>query len=199
MGMKMSLVFIEGITATPFYDILKEIGFSFVDFRGRTSMMEIALPNEFTLGIGTFGNCTVLAHYDLTMSIIEPEIALEEYEWKRVLDFFFINRNLLATYLLSTTNGYGFAYIENLSVKRRKIGDYEVKPIESGEPLAEEREYLNASFIDENGNRIFKVGDENYTHDQIGENIVLSLIERFTNKLSGELWEIEMEEYYVEK
>jgi hypothetical protein len=202
MGIRLSLILIEGQSTASPEQIAKTLGFSEVYTEGKTTLDTIIYPDENVMGIGYFGRCTlVVADHDLPFSVIESDMANNYYHWQDLLSEHFAGKEMIAAFLQSTVNGYGFAYVDKEGRKvRTKLGDYEQSPmIETGEPIAAEEEYLKNSFINDGNERIYKLDSEEYTEDQIGESIVLTLIEQFSGEDSGLLWQTEVERFSVYK
>jgi hypothetical protein len=75
----------------------------------------------------------------------------------------------------------GFSIVRNGAKLRVKSGDSDSgTTIDEGQPIEQELSLLSQSYISPDGKRVYKLGDELYNEDQVGENIIFEIFGRYT-------------------
>jgi hypothetical protein len=191
MGMKMNALVIKGRPNCTSLELVQSLGFENAKWIEDSVVEVYIFPDNNILTVAYWDDYTVLTNSELAWYLIEPELTSTSFRVDNALKHF-QKQDALAIYLQSTVNGYGFSLVEEGRVKRSIIGQYEIEPMERGpRTLIEEKYHKMAEVI--NGELIFNYEGEQYTHDAIGESIVLDQLEDFTGKGSGEIHELKTE------
>jgi hypothetical protein len=108
---------------------------------------------------------------------------ISESETEKILKRTFPNSEICSIVLQSTVNLWAYSVIKNGQKIRTRAGSADDGTfIEIGEPLEEEKNLLNKSTVDNEGNRTYLLEDfpdEQFTEDQVGENFVFAICSRY--------------------
>ncbi|HNI43345.1 MAG TPA: hypothetical protein PK230_01535 [Chitinophagales bacterium] len=179
MGWKLSAIIIQNPSSINHEELLHNLGYEQLT-RIEDEYFEVAkyrYKNE--VYIGTYKNNLIICNSDIVWDFWKQEEQMAEKILKRL----FPNSEICAVGLLSTVNFWGFSVINNGQRIRVRAGggDNERNHIEIGLPLEEEKKLLNQSLIDENGERVYFLNDDNNpsSEDQVGELFVFAICERY--------------------
>lgn len=192
MGWKASLVIINQTVDIPTPKLIRQLGGGRLTARAESTLEDAIYPDDDKLYIGFYKGNTLICDADLPLIFYDE--ALSEVE----LNFIglFPNAEILALNLNSFDNFYGYVLISQGQKIRAKMGDSEVPlRFELGEPLPEEQPLYRNSVLQSAGNRVFRLDDEPYSEDAIGEEFVFEVAKRF---LGGRLDSDELDELMFE-
>lgn len=196
MGIKKSLLIVEGKPKCSTFELVQSFGFENITFQDNDSMSNYINPEPNFVAVAYWNNFTVIAHETLPFSMIEQDFARRRFFHEITLRRYFESRNTLAVLLHSVTNTYGMSL--NKDKKHSQLYGYHgSSPWTYGEKTQIQLDYLKSSYKNTNGEVIYLIDGEKYTHDQIGEDIILWNIEEFVGKPSGYLYDLEAEIFKV--
>lgn len=186
MGLKMSVVIIEGRPKCTVPELIESFGFKNVLFNREDIFGNDLYPGKGIVAVSPGKNYTVIAHDTLPVSIINPDFSDKQYFYEITLRRYFETGNMMAVLLHSVTNTYGMSMQKNGSYSFL-YGSSGGLHRSKGRKTKIELDYLENSFTNEEGQTIFRVDGDEYTTDQLGENMVLWNVEDFTGLPSGTL------------
>ncbi|WP_452224407.1 DUF6928 family protein [Lacinutrix chionoecetis] len=179
MGWKLSAIFINTNKQIDEIELFQNLGFENVKPIASKAFEEILNPVEGELYIGSYKGTTILCIPALPYSFLEEGLKQEEV----VLVNAFPDTEISGLMLHSVVNFYGYTLIKNgekIRVKGGSADDGVV--VDFGPPLQEEIAILKKSKLNADGDRIYRLDDypdEDFTEDQLGENFVFELSERY--------------------
>lgn len=196
MGLKKSILILEGKPSCSTIELIESFGFRNIMFHKVATLDNYIDPEEGFIAVAFWNEFTVIAHNMLPLSMIELDYSNRRYFQEVTIRRYFETKNSLAVILQSTTNSYGMSLLKDGKYSGI-FGSDNSNPWEWGERTQIELDYLQNSYINSSGKTIFKIKEEDYTHDQLGENIILWNIENFVKKPTIELHQLEAEVYKI--
>lgn len=195
MGWKVSCVLIKPSSIITNEQVLLGFGFYNHRFVGNDELEEVLFPVDDIIHIGRTENTIVITHQQLAFELLDEKCNLDKYPIFRT----FSDIKICTLVLHSVINYFGFSLIKERELKRLKTGDAENGTVSDfGRVLPEENDLLSRSFISEDGRRLYRLDEfpeELFTEDQVGENYVLNLFKKYTNKSISELYSLRMKGY----
>ncbi len=162
--------------------LLSDLGFASLTPLGERPYEQAIWPDKDTVWVGSCGDCLMISARGLSDLFFQPEPA------PRVQALFrrFPHSEVAAVTLHSVVNLWGFALFRDGRPLRRKAGSADDGTFEdTGDPLPEERDLLAKSTRNADGKRVYRLPefpDEDFTEDQVGEEYVFKVFERFTGE-----------------
>lgn len=190
MGLKMSIVVIEGKPKCTVPELVESLGFRNISFLEDAPFSQYINPAPGYIAVAFWKDFTVIAHDHLPMSMINLDFADKQYFNEATLRRYFETKNNMAVLLHSVSNTYGMSKRSGNSFSM-VYGHCGGLHISRGEKTEIEKKYLENSYTDPDGETLFRIDGRDFTRDQIGENIVLWNLEDFTGMPSGELFDLQ--------
>lgn len=190
MGLKKNIVIFEGRSKCSEFDLIESLGFRNISLNQNTSLGNYIDPEEGFIAIAYWNNFTVIAHSTLPISMINLDFSRRRYFAEITLRRYFETKNTLAALLHSATNSYGMC-LRKGNKYSTLFGHSGGQSYTGGERTQIELDYLNNSYENSAGETIYKIDGEEFTHDQIGENIILWNIRHFCGSPPGELYQLD--------
>lgn len=179
MGWKASIIIINKPTVIDNETLLRDLGLTDLKMIKEEVLEVVINPNNKKVYIGTYQENLLICISDLPMQLIESK----ESEAEKILKNTFPHSEICSIVLHSVVNLWGYSVIKNSVKIRARAGSADDGTfIELGEPLDEEKELLSKSTIDTNGTRTYlfeDFPDEPFTEDQVGENFVFAISNRY--------------------
>jgi len=180
MGWKLSSIFIKPETDINYEILLEEIGFSNFKQIDDQPYDRAIFPDADKVYIGTYKNNLIISACDLPFEFLNKSLSVLEEK----LITLFPHGEICAATLNSTTNSWGYSIIKDGKKIRAKAGDFNNGTIlDFGAPLEEEMELLSKSRLNQDGIRMYYLGnnsEEGYFEHQVGESFVFAIIKRYT-------------------
>ncbi len=162
--------------------LLHGLGFAPLTPLGVRRFEQAIWPDKGAIWVGSAGDCLLISARGLSDAFFEPKPApLVRSLFRR-----FPHSEIAAVTLHSVVNLWGFALFRDGAPLRRKAGSADDGTFEdSGDPLPEESQLLAKSTRDAKGQRVYRLPefpDEDMNEDQVGEEYVFKIFERFTGE-----------------
>ena len=135
-------------------------------------------PDEDKVYIAQHKNNLLICAPDIPMHFFEDELS----DIENILITQFPHTEICALILQSVVNQWGYSIIKNgVKIRARAGSSKDGTFVEFGEPLKEESNLLHQSYINEDGEKLYRIHNdkESYTEDQAGENFVFAIFERY--------------------
>ena len=162
--------------------LLRELGFTRLAPVGERRYERAIWPDKNTVWVGLAGDCLMISARGLS----DPFFTDRPTPLTDALFHRFAGADVAAVTLHSVVNLWGFAVFRNGRALRRKAGSADDGTFEDwGSPLPEEEDLLANSLLDVDGERIYRLPqlpDEELTEDQVGEEYVFKIFERFAGE-----------------
>ncbi|MES2701351.1 MAG: hypothetical protein V4649_01875 [Bacteroidota bacterium] len=179
MGWKASTIIIHNTSRVGDEKLLQELGFSKLTKIKDETFETVINPDDNKIYIGSYRDNIIICDSRIPMQFFEDEETLLEKKFKQV----FPNSEVCAITLHSVVNLWGYSVVIDGKKARARAGSADDGTfLEYGLPLAEEKELLSKSKLDNDGNRIYVFDDcpgEIFSEDQVGENFVFSVCKRY--------------------
>lgn len=180
MGWKASMIIVNNPTSFDYDLILNKLGFKGYSLYNSKNVGDIFyFYSNNEVYIGEYKNNLIICNWILPENLLLDKSTDMEIN----LLSLFPSSEICVIELVSTVNFWGFKIFKNQKLIRHKVGDADQGTlIDIGEPLPEELELLNKSFIDDEGNRKYNLEedeDEPYSEDQVGEEFVFEIVSRY--------------------
>ncbi|WP_055444916.1 DUF6928 family protein [Lacinutrix himadriensis] len=179
MGWKLSTIFINSNKEINDVELFNSLGFQDITPIEPKAFEEILNPEDGELYIGHYKDSTILCIPTLPYLFLEASLSNEE----SILMNTFPNTDISSLVLQSVVNFWGFTLIKDGTKVRAKGGSSEEGLlVDFGTPLKEELELLKNSKINADGERVYHLDaypDEEFTEDELGEEYVFKVCERY--------------------
>jgi hypothetical protein len=171
MGWKASMIFIKNAPA-PVTD--KQL----LDAMWQYGWTHAINPDNDKTYIARLNSTIVICNAKVPMEFIGEDLSVYE---KGLSELTLNQSEICGITLQSTVNHWGYGIIQNGKKIRVRCGNYEMPlSLDYGNVLPEEEALLSRLIIREDGSRLFKIDDSEYTEDQVGEEFVFEIIARYT-------------------
>jgi hypothetical protein len=195
MGFNLQCILIHPATEMENEEILSKLGIDNYE-KIEDQPFEIAMSDIGNSYVGSYKNNTIIIDSDLTEPAFDsPNLSEAE---KKLVNLF-PNAEIFYSILISSMNFYAYSIIKNGQKIRIKSGSSESGvTLDVGEPLKEEMEILANSKVLDDKRRIYWLKEnehEFYEEDQVGENFVFNLFERYTGEklnMDDDIFETEL-------
>jgi hypothetical protein len=179
MGWKSFFIVIKPVTEFDLPTLMEGLGYDHLVPSGETTFETAIYPHDDTVYIGQYEDCLIICDVVLSSGCLTEEITHEE----KFLMKTFPNTEIGAFVLQSTVNFWGYAVLADGQKIRARAGSSDDGTfLDHGSPLSQEFMLLAQSTLEEDGSRIYNLEsfpDEPMTEDQMGEDFVFMLTERF--------------------
>jgi hypothetical protein len=197
MGWKISMVIINTEQDFDKKKLFDALGYSNLKKSDTECFDSIMNPNDDKIHIGKYNGNTIISMQELPMQSMDDQVSKEE----AVLSKEFPGVDIATFVLHSVVNLWGYSITKDSKKIRARAGSSDGTVIEYGAVLDEEKELFAQAKVNDEGERVFVFGDmaeEEFMDDQVGENFVFDLSQRYLGeKLDGcdGLFETEFEGY----
>ena len=164
-----------------FEGILRRIGFTGLEKMEDSPLDSAIYPETGIVFIGYYKGNLFITAQQLPLYLVDPET---NAIGRRIIETF-PDDEICAISLSGTINHWAFAVIDQGSKVRAKAGDMDNGTVlDAGQPLEEELELLSRSKMNSRGEREYYLrdGEEPLREDQVGENIIFSVVSRYTGE-----------------
>jgi len=180
MGWNLASVLVNSPKRINHIELLNNLGFYSLK-RLEDEPYETAMyPDSDKVYIGYFKNNLIIVAENLPFEFYNNSLSKIE----NIFIDYFPESEIGAVSLQSAINHFGFALIKDGNKIRTKSGDAELGTvIDWGEPLDQERNLLAKSKLNEDGQREYYFEEDSelpYLENQVGENFVFEIFNRFT-------------------
>lgn len=195
MGFNLQCILVHPGTEMTNEELLSKLGIDNYE-KIEDQPFEIAMNDPGNSYIGSYKNNTIIIDSDLTEPAFDsPNLSESE---KKLINLF-PNAEIFYSILISSMNFYAYSIIKNGQKIRVKSGSSDSGvTLDVGEPLREEMEILAKSKVLDGQRRVYWRKDndqEFYEEDQVGENFVFNMFERYTGKkfnMDDDIFETEL-------
>jgi hypothetical protein len=182
MGWKASSIIIKTQSKIDNDTFLSDLGFTTLS-KTEDKTFDVAInPDDNKLYIGYYNNNLIITAPEIPMLFFENSLSTIE----KILIDKFPESEICSIVLHSVVNLWGYALIVNGEKIRVRAGSANDGTFcDFGEIQEEEKELFSKSTIDSDGKRTYKfddMPDEIFYEDQVGENYVFALTQRFFGK-----------------
>ncbi len=199
MGWKISLIIITNPSTISHKELLTGLGLKRFSETGSGSIEEASTISNKKTYIGDYKGQLVIHDWTIPEKIILQNNTPEE----KFLASRFPNSEIAVMELVSTINFWGYKILKDGKVLRHRAGDADKGTyFDLGDPLEEEKPLLAQSYINEEGERMYRMEDmpgEEFNEDQVGENFVFEIGRRYLGRqldmADDFLWETPLTEY----
>ena len=179
MGWKIYSIIVQGQGKSDFQDVINKLNLTSFQLKGESYFESALNPSSGHLYIGDVKSNLVIFHPEIPMTFLEPEVL----EHEKLLNNLFPDSEICALILNSTVNLWGFSISKAGQKIRVKGGAASLGTmVDKGDIQEEEKELLERSQINENGERMYRFPrhpEEEYSEAQVGEEFVFELSKRF--------------------
>lgn len=179
MGWKLGMLILDPAPKMEYDKFVRILGYNGKKLEKSTKLDFEYQASIYHLNIGVYQNKLVITSGDLPYKFYTEKPDSLELELIKN----FPNTRFYACSLGSATNSWGYCILEPKDkIRRIRMGSADMGVIlDIGKQLEEENIFFNNSYINDNGERMYKIKghSENYSEDQVGENFVFELFKRF--------------------
>jgi hypothetical protein len=178
MGWKSSIIVISNSKTADEKQTLKVLGFSGIEEISSKTFEEVLNPEDNEVYIGTYKNHLIICNQELPIHFYEDDLSKVEIS--------FINNfpnTEIATFILNSgVNLWGFSILKGYKKLRVKSGSSaDGTIVDFGKEIEEEKALLSFSKKQKEDTRKFRFenDEEEYTEDQVGENLIFNVSRRY--------------------
>lgn len=179
MGWKSSTIIIASRKEVNELELLSNLGFNNLK-EIESEPFEVAInPDDGKIYIGKYKGNLLICTQNLPMTFLEETVSLGE----KVISKYFPKTEICSLVLHSVVNLWGYSVSKDTKKIRVRVGTSDDGTIiDYGEPLEQELYLLSKSKVEKDGRRIYYLDefpDEALEEDQVGENFVFELANRY--------------------
>ncbi len=163
-------------------EFLESLGYQNLEETEEELLDTVLMPDEGKVYIGKYNGNIIICNLDMVEELIYEDFS----PINKTLTEYFPDVEIASLLLQSTINLWGYSLFKNGGKLRARLGSSDTGTIiDFGDVLEEEESLFSNSFINDEGERIFKFEDNNedeFFEDQVGEKFVFNLSKRFFGK-----------------